>query len=495
MTDNFMEQQTRRDRWGRYLVVPPDGGKPVGYTRATTIAKTLDDTSSLMSWAERMTAIGLSRRPDILAQIADAENDKTQLNRLCDQAKEAGGATIRRDLGTALHAMLEHSITDPDYTVPPAHTDDITAVHRLLAEHNLTADPEFCERIVVNDQHQIAGTFDLLLRHADGRQVLADFKTGSSIDYSGVAFSTQLTIYANADSLYRQGAAKDGSQDEREPMPTVATDHAYIIHCQPGSGIASLHRLTLDIDLLDTALKVRAIRKRRDLLAQLEADSDDDVASEIRDLWIRARIDRIRDRDRERLALNWPADTVPTPKKIDRYTNHHIDLLIPIIDQLETINEMPFPDRDPDAPKPQPRKRAPAPPITPTPDMPDEGDLTPDVADELADRFGALNKTQIRRIRDCVQEAQKAGLPIRPKEHPTERRCNISRILLHAVERDWKFDDMRGLLASILDIPFADVEVLPFGAAIGLLTSQQASTMAKFVEMGETLETREKASN
>ena len=167
MTNDFMEQQTRRDRWGRYLVVPPTGGKPVGYTRATTIAKTLDDTSSLMSWAERMTAIGLSRRPDILAQIADAETDKKQLNRLCDQAKEAGGATIRRDLGTALHAMLEHSITDPDYTVPPAHTDDINAVHRLLAEHNLIADPEFCERIVVNDQHQIAGTFDLLLRHAD----------------------------------------------------------------------------------------------------------------------------------------------------------------------------------------------------------------------------------------------------------------------------------------------------------------------------------------
>ena len=494
--DNFIEEQTRRDRWGRYLVVPPTGGKPVGYTRATTIAKTLDDTSSLMSWAERMTAIGLSRRPDILAQIADAENDKKQLNRLCDQAKEAGGATIRRDLGTALHAMLEHSITDPNYTVPPAHTDDINAVHRLLAEHNLTADPKFCERIVVNDQHQIAGTFDLLLRHADGRQVLADFKTGSSIDYSGVAFSTQLTIYANADSLYRQGAAKDGSQDEREPMPTVATDHAYIIHCQPGSGVATLHRLTLDTDLLDTALKVRAIRKRRDLLAELEADSsDDDAASEIRDLWIRARIDRIRDRDRERLALNWPADTVPTPKKIDRYTNHHIDLLIPIIDRLETINEIPFPDRDPDAPKPAPRKKASAPPMTQTPEMPDEGELTPDVAEDLADRFAALNKAQIRRIRDCVQEAHKAGLPIRPKEHPTERRCNISRILLHAVERDWKFDDLRGILAVILDIPTADVEVLPFGAAIGLLTNQQALTMAKLVEMGESIETKEKASN
>ena len=29
----------RRDRYGRYLVVPPGGGKPTGYTRATTVAE------------------------------------------------------------------------------------------------------------------------------------------------------------------------------------------------------------------------------------------------------------------------------------------------------------------------------------------------------------------------------------------------------------------------------------------------------------------------
>jgi len=359
----------------------------------------------------------------------------------------------------------------------------------------LTADPDMCERIVVNDQHRIAGTFDLLLRHADGRQVLADFKTGTSIDYSGVAFSTQLTIYANADSLYRQGVSADGSDDVRELMPNVATDHAYIIHCQPGSGVAILHRLTLDIDLLDTALKVRDIRKRRDLLAQMQADTTDtdDDASEVRDLWIRARIDRIRDTDRERLALRWPADTVPTPKKIDRYTNQHINLLIPIIDDLETINEIPFPDPDPDAPAPAPRTRAPKPVLTSdgTTEMPDEGELTPEVADQLKERFTQLNKQQIQRLQQCTLEAKRANLPIRVADNPTARRCNISRILFHAVERDWRFDDLRGILAGILDIPHADVEVLPFGAAIGLLNHQQADSMAKFVEMGETLTTRE----
>ena len=54
----------RRDRWGRYQVLPPEGEKVQGYTRATTVAKALDDQSSLMTWNARMTALGLAaRRP------------------------------------------------------------------------------------------------------------------------------------------------------------------------------------------------------------------------------------------------------------------------------------------------------------------------------------------------------------------------------------------------------------------------------------------------
>jgi len=54
-----------RDRYGRPLVVPPNGGKPVAYTRATTIANSLDDASALTAWKMRMAAIGLTTRPDI----------------------------------------------------------------------------------------------------------------------------------------------------------------------------------------------------------------------------------------------------------------------------------------------------------------------------------------------------------------------------------------------------------------------------------------------
>lgn len=54
----------RRDRWGRYLVVPPDGGKPVGYTRATTVAKALDE-------AMREVDVPETERIEVLHQFDD----------------------------------------------------------------------------------------------------------------------------------------------------------------------------------------------------------------------------------------------------------------------------------------------------------------------------------------------------------------------------------------------------------------------------------------
>jgi hypothetical protein len=73
------------------------------------------------------------------------------------------------------------------------------------------------ERIVVNDEIEVAGTFDLLL--TDGQETfVSDLKTGSSVKYGGLGFAIQLSIYANASNLYTQGPAKDGSEDIREPM-------------------------------------------------------------------------------------------------------------------------------------------------------------------------------------------------------------------------------------------------------------------------------------
>ena len=260
----------RRDQWGRYKVLPPKGKKPVGYSRATTIAKALDDTSNLAAWGKRMTALGLAVRPDLLAMVQTTDAaDKKALDRLCESASEAGGATARRDIGTALHKMFEQSCITPGYKPPATYAADITAIHQTLREAGLQVVDECSELMVVIDKHQIAGMADLIVeRISDGELFIADLKTGSSVQYGALGWAIQLSIYANADNIYIQGAAVDGSEDLRAPMPAVNKQQAFIIHCEPESGSCTLHTLNIErgFQALECAMEVREWRKARQLL-------------------------------------------------------------------------------------------------------------------------------------------------------------------------------------------------------------------------------------
>jgi len=260
----------RRDQYGRYKVLPLKGKKPVGYTRATTVAKALDDTSNLAAWGKRMTALGLASRPDLLAMVQTTDaTDKKALDRLCESASEAGGATARRDLGTALHKMFEQSCVTPGYKPPATYQADITAIHQALREAGLQVVDECSELMVVIDKHQIAGMADLIVeRISDGELFIADLKTGSSVQYGALGWAIQLSIYANADNIYIQGAAVDGSEDLRAPMPLVNKQQAFIIHCEPESGSCDLHTLNIErgFQALECAMEVREWRKARQLL-------------------------------------------------------------------------------------------------------------------------------------------------------------------------------------------------------------------------------------
>lgn len=367
--DQFLTE-TRRDRWGRYLVVPPEGGKPVGYTRATTIAKALDDTSSLMSWGERMTAIGLAQRPDLLALVATTEPDNRKvLNDLCKRAKEHGGATARRDLGTALHAMLDKHWTDPDFRVPATYTADVAAVDEAMRTAGLELVADMHERIVVWDDEQIAGTFDLLVRDGNTGEVLvADIKTGSSVQYGALAFAIQLGIYTRADALYGQGTDPEGSFDVREPMPEVARDRAVIIHVEPGSGVCTLHTLDLsDVDrYIRLTLDVRAARAAGRTLLGVWTIADDDpfaglpdeqgkpqpaMASTGKVDWLLGRVEAVKAAGHVRdLVCRWPEET-PTPKELrDRagLTVDQADRIAAVVAEVEKEHGIVFPPDNPD---------------------------------------------------------------------------------------------------------------------------------------------------
>lgn len=272
LVDIEAPNEVRRDRWGRYVVLPPGASKPVGYQRATTLAKMLEDTSNLTDWACRMTLLGAAARPDIIASVLAADSDdRKTINALAAQAKEHGGANIRRDLGTAIHRFVELSHADPTYHVPEPYAADVAAINTAIDGAGFDVVNEYSERILVVDSIQVAGMCDLVLRRrSDGRLFIGDLKTGSSVKYGALGWATQLSIYSMADNIYVQGAAADGSDDQRLPAPDVDREQAFIIHCQPQSGSADIHALTIGPGFVELAVSVREMRKTKGLLTKFE---------------------------------------------------------------------------------------------------------------------------------------------------------------------------------------------------------------------------------
>lgn len=426
----------RRDRWQRYLVVPPQGGKPIGYTRATTIAKTLDDMHSLVAWKARTAAKGLTLRPELLKMIAITE-DRKALDDLVEQAAQAGGATERRDEGTALHRALELHFTGE--AVPAMFRADVDAVLRAMDAHGLSILPDMTERICVMDEHTIAGTFDLVVK-AGSTLYVADFKTGKSLDYSGLSFATQLAIYANADALYTQGAAKDGSQDRRDPMPPVDKAVALVLHVQPGSGLCEVHEVNINTGAaaLEMAVAVRDLRNRgrklispRSTLAPVAPPAPttrrDAVVARIRTLrecnpqvlhWVKA---------------NWPAN-VPGLDEKAIYSRPQFEAIEAVLEQAERASEAPFPA--PPAEDIEPSKApkwatAPEPVATPEPRSFDEGDEVgeADVAAMLG-ALGALEGDARAWALNVLREARDAGVPVSLRAKPTQRQWCLSRAVL-----------------------------------------------------------------
>jgi hypothetical protein len=253
------DDTTRRDQYGRYLIVPPGGGKPIGYSRATTIAKVLDSGGGLASWKAAMTVQGLLLRPGLRAQwealMSQHNGDpwyhdeagKKAVKGLVEECAAVGGAGDRAQIGLALHAIT--ALMDSGH--PPSHLSpetarDVEAYRSGLKSAGIEIVPGAVELTVVLDEHQVAGTFDRLVRVA-GRPLplVADLKTGGSLDYSWQSFAVQLAIYARADALYVQGNAADGSQDRREPFGPVDRDYGVILWLNAGSGRLEVYAVDL----------------------------------------------------------------------------------------------------------------------------------------------------------------------------------------------------------------------------------------------------------
>lgn len=527
--------EVRRDRWGRYVVVPPNGDKPTGYQRATTLAKMLEDTSNLTDWACRMTLLGAAARPDIIASVLAADaDDRKKLNDLAKQAKEHGGANIRRDLGTAVHKFVELSHADPTYVVPEPYAADVAAINAAIDDAGFDVVVEFSERILVVDSIQVAGMCDLVLRRrSDDRLFIGDLKTGSSVKYGALGWATQLSIYSMADNIYVQGAAKDGSDDQRLPAPDVDPTQAFIIHCEPQSGRADVHALTIGSEFVDLAVAVREIRKRRDLLVKFEGGGTDAHAEagtavrtaasavvgsvednqppaaalailhETRTAWLRRRVDHlVATLSKRHVAEAWPVD-VATPKAITdgaTWSDGDIDAIVAALDALEAKHDVPFGDEDPAktaARRTESDARADADVIPPRPEPVelDDGGIADDAdVQRLLDNVKAMAQSPDAAVRERVQrvalwqrQADSTPHPWRSRQGPdgtTPMRVYV--VLLAAVALidhiDIDGEDPDYKVRALLTAVIGDDAAKPnnsTGQILGALTVDQA------IELGD----------
>jgi hypothetical protein len=238
-----------RDAWGRPLVVPPGGGKPVPYTRCTTFVGCVEDTYNLSRWQMRMVALGLSERPDLRLAIAAHREDKTRLNELCEDALEAAKAHAAATTGTALHSFTEQMDRGQELRgVPDEYLADLAAY--AAATEELTAVQ--IEQFTVNDPLKIGGTPDRVVRF-NGKRYIADLKTGA-IKYGYLKIAAQLAVYARSRPY-------DVVTNERLEPHGAELDRGIVIHLPAGSGECRLYW----VNLLEGW---EAVRVARDLRAK-----------------------------------------------------------------------------------------------------------------------------------------------------------------------------------------------------------------------------------
>jgi hypothetical protein len=123
----------KRDRWGRPMIEPPGGGKAVGYTRVSTLAKVLDDKTALMRWKQRQTALGLGLRPDLASMAAACEGDNRKLDEVVEQAMTAAQSEKAANIGTTLHLLTEMIDKGGEPNNLHGHMDDLRAYQDAMA--------------------------------------------------------------------------------------------------------------------------------------------------------------------------------------------------------------------------------------------------------------------------------------------------------------------------------------------------------------------------
>ena len=192
------------DSYGRYKLPDPVSGKTFAYTRVTTYAKAIRDTFALTQWELRMATKGLSIRPDLLALAAATSIDeKSALNRIADDAKEAAAGSAGANKGTALHKFGEAIDRGETIAIPAPWDADIGAYKAGLKQAGIVVPAGMIERTVIIPELGLAGTFDRVYRLPGDLDVIGDLKTGQELFWLEIAI--QLACYSRGKYMWSPG--------------------------------------------------------------------------------------------------------------------------------------------------------------------------------------------------------------------------------------------------------------------------------------------------
>lgn len=288
--------ESKFNGWGWYQLPSPTTGRPTGYPRASTVAKTLDDTYGLNKWKTReivQKVLDLARMDPGTVVYDDGSPEKvtagdllglldeafagpkvTKVNEVLETIDNCMGGADARELGECVHAWLEaldigqvliHQV--PDVVKPHVHY-----ARKVMAHRGIVALPEYVERVVLNDRGEepVAGRIDRIFQLVTtGELVMGDVKSSKSLEYSWLPFGVQVGgVYGWATKML----TIDGKG--WEPMPEIRDDFAILLHVpsnQPERAAAITIDMTWGAETMIASLDTRRRRKEAEKLVPQHA--------------------------------------------------------------------------------------------------------------------------------------------------------------------------------------------------------------------------------
>jgi hypothetical protein len=250
-------------------------------TRASTLAKALDDKGGLMDFHAATTLQQIARTPTLRQQMAlvkPADDlDWRAFKPLVTKAQTMRGKP-EADAGTNIHSVVEAIVRGQSLDfVDAALWKDARAVLGVLEGLGLT--PVGAEEFVylAGLPEPTAGTRDLRCAPASGGpHVIIDTKSTTdlakdSLRLSGVSWAIQLAVYALGSPYPTEGLVRDRwGRPMIDPAlvgtlerPAVSASVGVVVEVARGTGEARPHIIDLEAgySLAEEACRVRAARK------------------------------------------------------------------------------------------------------------------------------------------------------------------------------------------------------------------------------------------